>query len=122
MNVLAAYIQGCSGAVVEHLVHNLKVRRFLPSLCSITFPLHRRKIPRCIKLNKKFRPIWQKLFLLYVRNESAAPGLGSGKSRQALKQCRKLFQGMATIEIDTLERREIITVRGQSYVSRLPKY
>jgi hypothetical protein len=36
------------------------------------------------KHNRKIRPSWQKLFLLNVQNESAAPGLGNGKSRQAL--------------------------------------
>jgi hypothetical protein len=30
MNVIASYIQGCSGAVVEHLVHNLKVGGLRP--------------------------------------------------------------------------------------------
>jgi hypothetical protein len=84
MNVLEFFIQGCSGAVVEHLAHNLKIRRFAPTLCSITFPLHRRKIPVAHKSQQKIQALMAKDFLLYVRNESAAPGLGNGKSHQAL--------------------------------------
>jgi hypothetical protein len=69
--------QGCSGAVVEYLLPNLQVEGSLPPYAQILFRWRR-------KFNRKFRPTCQKLFLLYVRNESAAPGLGSGKSRQAL--------------------------------------
>ncbi len=49
--VIASYIQGCSGAVVEHLVHNLKVGGL--RLCSNSFPLHRRKIPVAQKSQQK---------------------------------------------------------------------
>jgi hypothetical protein len=79
MNVLESFIQGCSGAVVES-----EGRRFAPTLCSITFLLHRRKIPAAHKTQQKIQALMAKAFLLYVRNESAAPGLGNGKSRQAL--------------------------------------
>ncbi len=84
MNVLASCIQGCSGAVVEHLVHNLKVGGSRPSCAQLLFRYTAGKFRWRLKLNRKIRPTWQKLFLLYVRNESAAPGLGSWKSRQAL--------------------------------------
>ena len=84
MNVLKFFIQGCSGAVVEHLAHNLKVGGLRPACAQLLFRYTAGKFRWRIKLNRKFRPSWQKLFLLYVRNESAAPGLGSGKSRQAL--------------------------------------
>ncbi len=84
MNVLASYIQGCSGAVVEHLVYNLKVGGSRPPSAQLLFRYTDGKFWWRIKLNRKFRPTWQKLFLLYVRNESAAPGLGSVKSRQAM--------------------------------------
>jgi hypothetical protein len=84
MNVLEYFIQGCSGAVVEHLVHNLKVGGLRLPCAQLLFRYTAGKFRWRIKVNKKFRPSWQKLFLLYVRNESAAPGLGNGKSRQAL--------------------------------------
>jgi hypothetical protein len=81
MNVIVPYIQGCSGAVVEHLVHNLKVGGSRPPCAQILF----RQIPVAQKTQQKIQAhTCQKLFLLCVRNESAAPGLGSGKSRQAL--------------------------------------
>jgi hypothetical protein len=79
MNVLASYIQRCCGAVVEHLVHNLKVGGWRPPCAQLLFHYTAGKFRWRIKLNRKFRPTCQKLFLLYVRNESAAPGLGSGK-------------------------------------------
>jgi hypothetical protein len=81
MNVLEYIIQGCSGTVVEHLSHYLKVEGSRLPCVQLLF--HYTAGWR-IKLNKKFRPSWQKLFLLYVRNESAALGVGNGKSRQAL--------------------------------------
>ncbi len=84
MNVLASYKQGCSGAAVERLVHCLKVGGSRPPYAQLLFRYTAGKFRWRIKLNRKVRPTWQKLFLLYVRNESAAPGLGSGKSRQAL--------------------------------------
>ncbi len=73
MNVLASYIQGCSGAVVEHLVHNLKAGGSRLPVVQLLFCYTAGKFRWRIKLNRKFRPTWQKLFLLYVRNESAAP-------------------------------------------------
>ncbi len=84
MIVIASHIQGCSGAVVEHLVHNLKVGGSRPPCALLLFRYTGGKFRWRNKLNKKFRPTCQKLFLLYVPNESAAPGLGSGKSAQAL--------------------------------------
>ncbi len=59
-------------------------RRFALTLCSNTFPLHHRKIPVAQTSQQKFQAHMLKLFLLYVRNESAAPGLGNGKSCQSL--------------------------------------
>ncbi len=84
MNILELVIQGCSGAVVEHLAHNLKVGGSRPPCAQLFFRHTAGKFRWRIILNRKFRPSWQKPFLLYVRNESAAPGLGNGKSRQAL--------------------------------------
>ncbi len=84
MNVLEALLQGCSGAVVEHLAHNLKVEDSRPPSAQLLFRYTAGKFLWQIKVHKNFRPSWQKLFLLYVGNESAAPGLGNGKSRQAL--------------------------------------
>ncbi len=84
MIIFETVIQGCSGAVVEHLAHNLKVGGSRPPCAQLLFHNTAGKFRWRIKLNRKFRPSWQKLFLLYVRNESAAPGLGNGKSRQAL--------------------------------------
>jgi hypothetical protein len=84
MNVIANCTQGCSGAVVEYLLPNLKVEGSRPPCAQILFRYTAGKFRWRRKLNKKFRPTCQKLFLLYVRNESAAPGLGSGKSRHGL--------------------------------------
>ncbi len=84
MNVLRLYIQGCSGAVVEHQAHNLKVGASRPPCAQSLFRYTAGKFRWRINLNRKFRPTWQKLFLLYVRNESAAPGLGNRKSSQVL--------------------------------------
>ncbi len=84
MNVLESFIQGFSGAVVEHLARNLKVGGLRPPCAQLLFRYTAGKFRWRIKINRKFRPSWQKLFLLYVRNESAAPGLGNRKSRQAL--------------------------------------
>ncbi len=94
MNVFESFIQGCSGALVEHLAHNLKVRGSRPPCAQLLFRYTAGKFWWRMKLNRKFRPLWQKLFLLYVRNESAAPGLGNGKSRQALKQCT-VWEGLS---------------------------
>ncbi len=84
INAITSYIQRCSGIVVEHLVHNLKVGGSRPPCAQILFRYTAGIFRWRRKLNRKFRPTCQKLFLLYVRNESEAPGLGSGKSRQAL--------------------------------------
>jgi hypothetical protein len=84
MKVLESFIQVCSGAVVEHLAHDLKVGSSRPSCAQLLFHYTAGKLQWSIKFNSKFRLSWQKLFLLYVRNESVAPGLGNGKSRQAL--------------------------------------
>jgi hypothetical protein len=62
MNVLAFYIQGCSGAVVEHLVHNLKVGGSRPPCAQLLFRYTTGKFRWRIKLNRKIRPTWQKLF------------------------------------------------------------
>jgi hypothetical protein len=77
MNVLESSIEGCSGAAVEHLAHNLKVGGSRPPCAQLHFRYTAVKFRWRLKRNRKFRPSWQKLFLLYVRNESAAPGLGN---------------------------------------------
>ncbi len=84
MNVIAIYTKGCSGAVVEYLLPNLKVEGSRPPCAQILFRYTPGKFWWRRKLNRKFRPTCQKLFLLYVQNESAAPGLVSGKSRHGL--------------------------------------
>jgi hypothetical protein len=70
--------------MVEYLLPNLKVEGSRPPCALILFRYTARKFRWRRKLNRKFRPACQKLFLLYVGNESAAPGLGSGKSRHGL--------------------------------------
>ncbi len=70
--------------MVEYLLPNLKVEGSHPPCAQILFRYTARKFGWRRKLNRKFRPTCQKLFLLYAQNESAATGLGSGKSRQAL--------------------------------------
>jgi hypothetical protein len=70
--------QEISGVLVEYLVDNVKVGGSAPDLCKSfdtagKFWWH-------IKLSRKFRPTRQNFFVirvLYVRHESAAPGLGS---------------------------------------------
>ncbi len=84
MKAITQFTQGCSGAMIAYLPHNLKIEGSRPACTQIFFRYTARKFRWRRKLNRKFRPTCQKLFLLYVRNESAAPGLGSGKSRQAL--------------------------------------
>jgi hypothetical protein len=66
MNVLASFIQGCSGEVVEHLLHNLKVGGLRPPCAQLLFRYTAGKFRWRIKLNRKFRSTWQKKFLLYV--------------------------------------------------------
>ncbi len=56
MNVLASYIQGCSGAVVDHLVHNLKVGSSRPPCAQLLFRYTAGKFRWRIKLNRKIRP------------------------------------------------------------------
>ncbi len=70
--------------MVEHLLPNLKVEGSRPPCAQILFRYIAGKFRWRRKFNRKFRPTCQKLFLLYVGNESAAPGLGSGKSRHGL--------------------------------------
>jgi hypothetical protein len=84
MNVIALFTQGCSGTMVAYLSHNLKIESWRPACAQLFFRYTAGKFRRRRKLNRIFRPTFHKLFLLYVRNESAAPGLGSGKSHQAL--------------------------------------
>ena len=84
MNVIDICTQGCSGAVVVNLFPILKVEGSRPPCAQILFHYTAGKFRWSSKLNRNFRPTCLKHFLLYVRNESAAPGLGSGKSRQAL--------------------------------------
>jgi hypothetical protein len=84
MNVIANCTQRCSGAVVEYLIPNLKVEGSRPPCAQILFRYTAGKIPVAQKTKQKIQAHMPKTFLLYVRNESAAPGLGSGKSRQAL--------------------------------------
>jgi hypothetical protein len=70
--------------MVEYLLPNLKVEGSRPPCAQIFFRYTAGKFRWRRKLNRKFRPTCQKLFVLYVRNESAAHGLGSGKSRHGL--------------------------------------
>jgi hypothetical protein len=76
--------QGCSGAVVEYLLSNLKVGGSRLHCAQTLFHYTAGKFRWRRKINRKFRLTCKKLFSLYVQNESAAPGLGSGKSRQSL--------------------------------------
>jgi hypothetical protein len=69
--------------MVEYLLPNLKVEGLRQPCAQILFRYTAGKFRWRRKLNRKFRPTCQKLFLLYVRNESAASGLGSGKSRHS---------------------------------------
>jgi hypothetical protein len=66
--------------MVEYLLPNLKVEDSRPPCAQILF----RKIPVAQKTQQKIQAHMPKIFLLYVRNESAAPGLGCGKSRHGL--------------------------------------
>jgi hypothetical protein len=84
MNAIALKTQGGSVAMVEYLLPNLKVEVLAQPCAQILFHYTAGKFRWRRKLNRKFRPTWQKFFLLYVGNESAAPGLGSGKSRHGL--------------------------------------
>ena len=60
MNVIANCTQGCSGAVVEYLLPNLKVGG--SGLCSNTLPLYRWKIPVAQKNQQKFQAHMLKTF------------------------------------------------------------
>jgi hypothetical protein len=77
MNAITLYTQGCSGAMVEYLLHNLKVDGSRPACAQILFRYTAGKFRGRRKLNRKFRPTCQNFFLLYVRIESAAPGRGN---------------------------------------------
>jgi hypothetical protein len=70
--------------MVEYLLPNLKVEGSCPPCAQILFRYIAGKFRWHRKLNRKFRPTRQKLFWLYVRNESAEPGLASGKSRHGM--------------------------------------
>jgi hypothetical protein len=70
--------------MVEYLLPNLKVEGSRPPCAQLLFGYTAGKFQWLRILNRKFRPTCQKLFLLYVRNESAVPGVGSGKSRHGL--------------------------------------
>jgi hypothetical protein len=65
MNVIAIGTQGCSGAVVEYLLPNLKVVGSRPPCAQILF---RRKIPVAQKTQQKIQAHMPKTFLLYVRS------------------------------------------------------
>jgi hypothetical protein len=60
MNVLASYLQGCSGAVVEHLVHNLKVRSLRPPCAQLLFRYI--PIPMTHKTQQKIQAHMAKIF------------------------------------------------------------
>jgi hypothetical protein len=83
-HAIALLIQRGSGAMVEYLLPDMKVEGSRPPCAQTLFRYTAGKFWWRRKRNRKFRPTCQKLFLLYVRNESAVPGLGSGKSRKAL--------------------------------------
>jgi hypothetical protein len=55
MNAITSYSQGCSGAMVEYLLHNLKVEGLRPACAQIYFPLHRRKISLALKTQQKIQ-------------------------------------------------------------------
>ena len=74
--------QGCTGSG-RISASSSEGQRFAPTLCSNTFPLHCRKIPVAQKNQHKIQAHMLKTFFA-LRNESAAPGLGSGKSRKSL--------------------------------------
>ncbi len=69
MSAIALYTQGCSGTMVEYLVHNLKVEGPRPACAQIFFRYTAGKFRWCRKLNRKFRPTCQNFFFLYVRIE-----------------------------------------------------
>jgi hypothetical protein len=56
MNAITAYTQGCSGAMVEYLLHNLKVEGSRPACAQILFRYTAGKFRWRKKLNSKFRP------------------------------------------------------------------
>ncbi len=50
----------CSGAMVESMLHNLKVEDSRPACARIFFPLHRRKIPAAPKTQQKIQAQMEK--------------------------------------------------------------
>ncbi len=73
MNAIAL-AQGGSGAMVEYLLPNLKVKGSPPPCTQILFRYTAGKFRWRRKLNRKFRPTCQTLFWLYVWIESVALG------------------------------------------------
>jgi hypothetical protein len=67
MNAIAFYTQGGSGAMVEYLLHNLKVE-YAPTVCSNTLPLHRRKIPEAQRTQQKIQAQFPEFFLALCTN------------------------------------------------------
>jgi hypothetical protein len=67
MNVIALYTQECSGAMVEYLVHNLKVEGSGIASAQIFFRYTAGKFQWRRKLNRKFTP--------HARIYFAAPSL-----------------------------------------------
>jgi hypothetical protein len=63
--------------MVAYLPHNLKIEGSCPACAQIFFRYTAGKFQWRRKVNRKFRPTCNNYFLLCVRNESAAPGLGA---------------------------------------------
>jgi hypothetical protein len=78
MNATAIYTQECSGAMVDDLLHNLKVESSHPACAQILFRTPPENSGGAENSTENSGP-HASIFLLYVRIESAAPGLGSRK-------------------------------------------
>ncbi len=89
MNVIAIGTQGFSGAVVEYLLPNLKVEGSRPPCAQILFRYTAGKFRWRRKLNRKFRPTYQKLFLLYTPCTNLVYDIQSGY--------RKLTSSLVTV-------------------------
>jgi hypothetical protein len=70
------FIQGSIGTLVEYQAVIMKVKGLRPAACAQMYTTG--KFWWRGKLRRKFRHKWKTLCFLYVRIQSAAPGLGSG--------------------------------------------
>jgi hypothetical protein len=94
MNVLESFIQGCSGAVVEHLAHNLKVGGSCPPCAQLLFRYTAGKFRWRIKLNRKFRSSWQKLFCSMYEMSQRHPVWVTGNH---VKPCNSVRQKLGLV-------------------------